>query len=501
MSIRRNIIANYIGQGYTILIGIAVLPLYLKYLGAESYGLVGFFVVMQSWLQLFDVGISPTFAREVASVRGGSRDFFQLRRLLHSLEVIFLAIAASIGSGIVCGSTWIAHSWLKVVSLPLSEVRYCIALMGLMVALRCFAVLYSSGLKGMECQVWLNVAAVFIATLRFVGALALLCWVSSEPAHFFQYQLLVGVIELAVMRVRFYRVLPGSGVAFGFAWEPVRRVIPFAGGVAYLACVWILLTQLDKLLLSHLLPLKEYGYFAVATVVANGIMLISAPVSQALLPKMTYLLAQHEEQQMLALYRKATQLVAVIVFPLAGMAAVYSSELLLLWTGDRAAAQWAGPVLFWYVLGNGLLAVGAFQYYLQYAHGNLKMHVAFNTVFGAITVPVIAFAAYNYSALGTSKSWFFLNLVAFLVWPPVVHRVLAPGLHGKWCADLAPPLGATAVMLSLIGLVKIPFSSFSRLEAVGTLVAMALLLLTLNAVLSPATRGLLARTFSKNGPE
>jgi hypothetical protein len=43
MSLKRNILASYASQIYVTLVGILVLPLYLKYMGAEAYGLVGFF--------------------------------------------------------------------------------------------------------------------------------------------------------------------------------------------------------------------------------------------------------------------------------------------------------------------------------------------------------------------------------------------------------------------------------------------------------------------------
>lgn len=64
--LKKNIIANYFGQFYIIIIGIVMVPFYLKYLGAEAYGLVGFFALMQSWMMLLDMGISPTLGREVA---------------------------------------------------------------------------------------------------------------------------------------------------------------------------------------------------------------------------------------------------------------------------------------------------------------------------------------------------------------------------------------------------------------------------------------------------
>ena len=39
------------------LIGVLVVPIYLHLMGADAYGLVGFYVVLQSWMLLFDLGL------------------------------------------------------------------------------------------------------------------------------------------------------------------------------------------------------------------------------------------------------------------------------------------------------------------------------------------------------------------------------------------------------------------------------------------------------------
>jgi O-antigen/teichoic acid export membrane protein len=46
--LKRNLIANYLGQGWTALVGLAFIPLYIKYLGIEAYGLIGLFGVIQA---------------------------------------------------------------------------------------------------------------------------------------------------------------------------------------------------------------------------------------------------------------------------------------------------------------------------------------------------------------------------------------------------------------------------------------------------------------------
>ena len=69
MSIRRNVIANYLGQGWAAVMGLAFVPIYVSYLGMEAYGLVGLFALLQGWLALLDMGMTPTLGREMARFR------------------------------------------------------------------------------------------------------------------------------------------------------------------------------------------------------------------------------------------------------------------------------------------------------------------------------------------------------------------------------------------------------------------------------------------------
>ena len=48
MSLKKNIFANYLSQIYAAVIGVVMLPFYIRYMGAEAYGLVGFFALLQA---------------------------------------------------------------------------------------------------------------------------------------------------------------------------------------------------------------------------------------------------------------------------------------------------------------------------------------------------------------------------------------------------------------------------------------------------------------------
>lgn len=69
ISLKKNTIANYLGQFYNMFIGIFMLPFYSKYLGAEAYGLVGFFTMFTSIMMLLDMGFSQALTRETAKLK------------------------------------------------------------------------------------------------------------------------------------------------------------------------------------------------------------------------------------------------------------------------------------------------------------------------------------------------------------------------------------------------------------------------------------------------
>jgi O-antigen/teichoic acid export membrane protein len=498
-SVKWNASANFVGLAYTTIIGIIVLPLYLQYLGAEAFGLVGFFIVLQTWMQLFDLGLSPVLSRQTAASRGQNVGHLELRRLLRSLEVIIFGFAVIIFAGIVTGSSWITLTWLNVTSLDSAQVADCIVLMGATIGFRFFSTLYRSGIQGMEHQVGLNIANIILVTFKYIGALLLLHFVTVDIRSFFVYQLLVGVLETSVLATMFYRLVPSSEkVGIRLFWDTLKPVLPFAGGIAYATVIWVMVTQLDKLILSNVLPLAEYGYFALVAIVATGIIQIGSPISQAILPRMTYLLSQGKEQDMLGLYRQSTQLMSVIMLPLTGMVALFSTELLYAWTGDKEAAEWAGPILLWFALGNGILVISAFQYYLQYAHGKLRMHVIYITIAASVQIPAIIYVAYEYGAYGVAQTWFLLRLIDFIIWTPIVHRKFAPGIHWPWLIkDVGPSLAMTSIMLLVVINIDFPLEGMSRLSIVATLIAIGLLILLCNTLVSRAPRALVFGTLHR----
>ncbi|WP_201542668.1 lipopolysaccharide biosynthesis protein [Psychrobacter faecalis] len=452
-SIRKNTIANYAGQLYLTLIGIVVTPFYLQYLGAEAYGLVGFFALMQAWMNLLDLGLSPTLGRQAAYARGTENGFEFFKKLLKSFEVIFLGLAIIVFLSIFFTKDWLAVEWIKSESLKTSTLTYCIGLMGVMIGLRWLVGLYRSGINGLEDQVWLNIANIVVTSLKFLGALFLLKFITHDVRHFFEYQLFISLIEIGAFMYRFYSRLPATiykPKIIDFDTSVVKSIAPFALGIAYTAGIWVLVTQTDKLVLSGILTLSEYGYFSLVALVAGSVTILSGPISQAILPRLTLLYSQNKKKELLEIYGNASQLAILITLSVASMVGFYSKPLLYAWTGNIEASEWGASILFWFALGNGVLGISAYQYYLQVAFGDLKLHVIGSTISAIIQVPLIYYAAKIYGAYGAGVAWFSFRTIWFFTWTPIVHKRFIPGFHLKWLLTQILPIAITVIITSYL---------------------------------------------------
>jgi O-antigen/teichoic acid export membrane protein len=467
LTLERNIFANYASQIYVTAVGIVMVPLYIKYMGAEAYGLVGFFAMLQAWFNLLDMGLSPTISRESARFAGSAITALEYRRMARAVEGLFAGIALIGGVLLFVLAEPMATRWLNVKALSISETVNCLRLMAVIVALRWVCGFYRGVISGAERLVWLSGLNSAIATGRFVLVLPVLIYVSASPWVFFSFQLLVAIAELAALAWTAYRLLPTlpEGEIIQWAWAPIQPVLKFALSIAFTSSVWVLVTQTDKLLLSKILPLEDYGYFTVAVLLASGIMMMSSPISGALMPRMARLQAEGKHAEQITLYRRSTQMVAVAVLPIAVVLALFAQQVLWVWTADAALVSRAAPALTLYAIGYGFLAVSAFPYYLQYANGDLRMHLFGNLLFVILLIPSVILTSQRFGIIGAGWTWMLLNIVYFFLWIPLVHKKMKINFHKEWLTIDIAWVGMPALLVGLLANYYLTWSSHRAILA------------------------------------
>jgi len=452
--LKRNLIANYIGQGWTAIMGLVFIPVYIKYLGIEAYGLIGLFAVLTAWLNLLDMGLTPTLSREMARFTGGSHSAQSIRNLLRTIEVITLGIALLIAGGVALSAKWIATHWLIAEKLPVEVVVQAFTIMGLVTALRFVENIYRSSIVGLQRQVLFNIVNSSLATLRGLGAVAILAWVSPTIQAFFFWQGFISILTIAILAMVTYANLPRAEHIAYFSLDALRNVWRFAGGMVGITFLALLLTQVDKVLLSKLLSLSDYGYYTLAASVAGALYMLISPITQALYPRLCELHARKDSAALAEAYHKGAQLVSVLAGSAAIVLILFSETFLRLWTRDPNLAAKTAPLLSLLTLGNLLNGLMWVPYQTQLAHGWTSLAVYINIVAVSIIVPAILWATPRYGAEGAAWVWVGLNAGYLVVGVQFMYRRIMTNEKLRWYTrDLISPISTgTATAMVLVSL-------------------------------------------------
>lgn len=430
MSLKKNIIANYLGQGWTALMGLAFVPLYIKYLGMEAYGLIGLFAMLQAWLTLLDMGMTPALSREMSRFTGGAHTAESIRDLLRSLELVCLGVAVVIALGIWAASSWLASDWLRADKLPAATVSQAFAIMGTVTALRFIEGLYRGAIVGLQKQVLFNSINALLATVRGLGAVILLAFVSTNIRAFFLWQGVLSLLTVAIFAVVVYSTLPSSTRTPRFSRTALKEIWRFAAGMMATTFFALLLTQVDKAILSRLLSLEAFGRYSLAGVVAGALYYITGPITQAYYPRMTELVTRRDEVGLITVYHRGAQMVSVLVGSATIILIFFGEQVVALWTGNIILAHEVAPLVALLALGTLLNSLMHIPYMLQLAHGWSSFAAKINMVAVTVLVPAILWATPRYGAIGAAWVWVALNSSYIMISMHFMHRRLIP--HEKW---------------------------------------------------------------------
>jgi len=495
MSLKSNVAANYFGQGWQALMNFAFVPIYIKYLRVEAYGLIGIFAFLQAWLVLLDMGLKPALGREMARFTAGAHDVQSIRDLLRSVELIGIAIAIAISLGIWAASGWLATHWVTAKHIPVEVVAHAFALMGLVAALRFLQDIYVSGSIGLQRQVPQNIVISITATLRGLGAVALLAWVSPTIEAFFLWQAALSVLTVALLAAVVYSALPPAPRGARFSGAALLNIRCFAKGILGITFLTLLLNQVDKIVLSHLLTLESFGYYTLAAAVTSALYTLTGPITEALYPRFTELVTKGDEAALRTIYHQGAQMVTVLTGSAALVLMIFGYKVLRLWTGNPELAQKVAPLLAVMSLGMLLNGLTSIPYLLQLAYGWTSLMIKVDVVAVILLVPAILLFVPIYGAI--SAAWLYVALnasyVMFII--PIMHRRLLPTDKWRWYRqDVVPPL-AVATAFTLLCRWVMPHNLGKLGEFIALLTTSMCVLIAASTV-APMVRGQIARYLS-----
>ena len=439
--LKKNIAANFIGTFWQALMGLVFVPLYIQYIGIESYGLIGIFATLLVIFGLLDVGLGNTLTREMARLSVLPNKEQERRNLVRTLETIYWSIALFAGIAIVLLSPYISRYWINAGELAPKTIEQALTIMGVIIMFQLPIGFYSGGLMGLQKQVLLNVLNVLMGTLRGAGAVFILWLVSPTIQAFLFWQLGISIINAFLVALVLWRSLPRSKSKPVFQKELLKGIWRFTAGISGISILAVMLTQLDKIILSKLLSLEMFGYYSLASMVAMSLGRIFTPVFFSIYPRFTQLVSINDLDALKMLYHKSCQFIAVLVFPIAIVIALFSYEVILLWTQNPITAERTHLIISIMICGTALNGLMNPPYALQLAFGWTKLSIMKNIIAVTILVPLIIVLTMQHGAIGAASAWLLLNIGYIIFEIPVMHgKILRKEMWRWYWQDVCLPL-------------------------------------------------------------
>ena len=430
MSIKLNVVANYAGIAFQTLISFAFVPVYIKFLGIEAYGLIGFYTILQASMQILEFGLRPTLGREMGLFKGGGRSAEFIRNLLRSIEILWLFVGLIITSLMLATAPWLARHWVGENSMAPETISKAIQMMGVVISLKSLESMYSSTIFGLQRQVAGNALAVGLSAIRAFGAVGVLTLFSADIVSFFIWQGTVSIVSALTLRAVAWRFLPQTNTSARFSLQTLSSIKSFALGIAGTSVVVFLLMQTDKILLSKILTLKEFAHYSLAVMMANALFMVGQPVVTAIYPRLAQLFGGKDHSLLAYTFHKGAQLLTVLVGSAAAVLFFYATAIVGLWTHDPEVASHTGAILSVLALGGLLNVLNWMPYQIQLASGWTSLALAANSISLIVLIPAILYIAPRYGGYGTAWVWVVLNFTNLIVCFAIMfHRLLR---EEKW---------------------------------------------------------------------
>lgn len=327
----RNTLYSLVGQIASLTAGLVAVPILVRGLGIERFGVLALAWVVTGYLSLLDLGLGRATTRFIADALGrGSRE------LVRSILSTSLAFLAGIGSLIAVGLAAITP-FLVTSLLHLSASLQAEAIQVFYIsAASVLTMVITSAYRGVleAYQRFDLIAATKVPSDILTALVPVFAMVFIGPSLPPIAGLLLAKNILLCLAYGFfaYRMLPPGDRTFRRGAFDVRGMLGYGGWIALHNMAVAGLLYLDRFLVGVLLTVSAVSYYSVGQELASRSQLLPSSLMAVLFPAFSFL--QASESGLLARrFAQALKYTSLSMAVVAGILIVFAREILTLWLG------------------------------------------------------------------------------------------------------------------------------------------------------------------------
>lgn len=470
----RNTLFNLAGQLTPLVVGVAVIPVLLRELGATRFGILSIGWILAGNLGLFDFGVTRAVTKLIAEASGQERPMTTMTQMVGSALAIQSALGLIGSIGLAAFSTTLASDLLKIPEGMMSEVILTFRVLALTVPIFLLSLAFRAVLEGLSRFDILGFVKIPLSTGNFLLPLVGLR-LGFDLVGITLLLLINQLLGLMAYRSLAIRCYPAAKVRPRLDRESLKNLMGYGGWVTVSQLVGPILIYADRFVLGALVSVAAVGVYAAPFEVMMRLAIIPASFAGAIFPVFASFGRSRRDDRLADLAGRSMKYVLLVMGSIAIFAAGYADPLLRMWLGTP------GPdlrmVVIVLILGLVANAVAHIPYSLLQAMGRPDVTAKLHLVELPIHMSVLIAFVGLWGIIGAAAAWSLRSLLDLLLLVAAAHRLgflRLPIYVSERIPLLIGALGAMGIAAFLVAH-QWEGSEFSELLIIGLLLMVGLL--------------------------
>jgi O-antigen/teichoic acid export membrane protein len=419
----RNATWNMIGQVLPLLLAAVIIPILVRRLGVDRFGVLTLAWVLVGYFGLFDLGLGRALTKVVSEALAGGKSS-------DAAGAVWTASAILIGIGLVFTLTlflishWLVYSVLKVP--PGLQHETVGAVYWLSISIPVITV--TAGWRGvLEAQHrfgLINIVRVAMGAFNYLGPLfaaiispdlELLCAVLVGG------RILAGAVHLALC----LKTMPALRHGILLEKSVLPALVSTGAWITVSNTVAPIITYIERFMIGFFLSIAAVAYYSTPLEMVTRLLVIPGAITTVLFPAFAALSVLDFTRLKLS-YDRGIRFCFILIFPAIFLIVLFAPEGLTLWLGP-VFAQKSTTLLRWVAMGIFVNSIAQIPYALLQAANRPDLPGKLHLIEAPIYLAAIIAGIKMYGITGAGAVWALRLIVEGVLLLFFAHRTLVPG--------------------------------------------------------------------------
>lgn len=333
----RNTALNFLGLSLPLVVGLVAMPLTIRWLGLERFGVMSLVWVVFGYFSYIDLGLSMATTRFVAGALG-RRDHDVIPRYIWTTVIAQLGLGSLGGIALALVTPMLAEHILKIPAALIGESKASLYLLALSLPVVLVTASFRGALEARQRFDLVNLVKTPSSILNYalpaVGA-----GLGFDLPAIILLLILARFLTLLIWMAMVFRAFPNLRKGFTFHRGALKHVLGFGIWVMVSNGVGPFLVYLDRFLIGSLLTVGAVGFYTAPYEGVSRITIVPLSLVMTLFPMFSALQAGQDREKEQAYFHGSVKFLIVTLGFVAVVLIFFAHPLLRIWLGPSFAEK------------------------------------------------------------------------------------------------------------------------------------------------------------------